>query len=143
MLAKLLCLRVSKKYNVSNKIPLPLLVKAYEIWITTDLTQRQVAKALGVHHRTLNQAIVTAERRGLYGTYKPAFGIKIVQRFIETNQSKLTTREISEHLNLGLDVTKQACYKLHKEKLIKRRKLEGATPITYLYYSRDHEKAET
>lgn len=55
-----------KRYNVSRTIPLETLVRAYELWIVTDLSLRQVSEVLGVAYGTLHQAIARAEDRGLY-----------------------------------------------------------------------------
>jgi len=110
------------RYNVSTKIPLALLVEAYEIWSTTGLSMRQVAVALDVDRSTLQQAINRAETKGLHGGYLRLTTGQMVLDAVQRNTS-LTTAEIASYTGLTLAVVRHATYRLYERKQIQRRKL--------------------
>ena len=115
--------------NVTHTIKLRTLARAYELWCSTDMSQREVARTLNVPHRTLVQAIRSAETRGLYGSYKPTSSRRIIVEFMARCPDALTINEISLKLNLGLDVTKQAVYRCYKEGLFTRKQVRKGSRV--------------
>jgi len=120
------------RYNVSYRIPLKLLVEAYEIWSTTSLSMRQVATVLDIDRSTLQQAINRAELKGLYGGYLRLTSGRVVLEAVKRNTG-LTTAEIAGYTGLTLEVVRHATYRLYERKQIQRRKL-CSTDRGYIYY---------
>lgn len=108
----------------SHTIPVAVLVRSYELWMSTDLSIREIARAVGVNYRTLHQAIKIAELKGLYGGHLPARGgtvFKVIDCI--TTGGGLTSPEVQNITGLGKAVARQAIYTAYRRGLVSRRKL--------------------
>ncbi|WP_158657910.1 winged helix-turn-helix domain-containing protein [Agarilytica rhodophyticola] len=87
----------------SNSIPLNKLVRAYELYMTTDMDLKQISRALLLKYTTLRSAIKRAELKGLVGEYIPQTSTKVVLNCIQT-YGAMTAREVADHTGLSAKV---------------------------------------
>lgn len=125
-----------KGHHVNRVIPIKTMVRAYELYKTTDLRIKEIARALCVDDRKLRRAIAKAESDGLVKTI-PYKGVnkKIIDA-LNGVANGLTSKEIGEKTGDGISIRRAISYAYNAGYLTRiiQKKNRKSVAVVYKYY---------
>lgn len=112
-------------YRLSKAVPLGTLIRAYELWCSTDMSKCEVARALGVNERTLTSTMQKAEEGGLW-TERKVSGVNPYILDYLRNQPGKTCRQIAKATGLERESLNKRVSYLYKRKELRRVSIPGS-----------------
>lgn len=119
-----------KVYRLSKAVPLETLIRAYELYSSTDMSKTEVAKVLGLNKRTLTSTLQKAEADGLWVERAIGGASQMVLNYLNANPGK-TCAQIAKATGLEAGALKKRVFHMYKRGKLRRIKPKGKP---YRYY---------